>query len=60
MSYEDLLEKLEAVSIKLESYNDYHLKDINNIRTYRIQKGVVVLCGMLGVVLVESIGQLIN
>ena len=32
MSYEDLLEKLEAVSIRLESYNDYPQAASNNAK----------------------------
>ena len=35
MSYEDLLEKLEAVSIRLESYNDYPEAASNNARKAR-------------------------
>ena len=29
MKYEDILEKLEAISIELESYNDYPISTIN-------------------------------
>ena len=35
MNYQDLLEKLEAVSIKLESYNDYPQAATNNAKRAR-------------------------
>ena len=35
MSYEDLLEKLEAISIKFETYNDYPQAATNNARKAR-------------------------
>jgi hypothetical protein len=35
MNYQDLLEKLEAVSIKLESYNDYPEAASNNAKKAR-------------------------
>ena len=35
MNYQDLLEKLEAVSIKLESYNDYPEAASNNAKIAR-------------------------
>tara|TARA_Y100000593_G_scaffold87512_1_gene168068 strand:- start:715 stop:1065 length:351 start_codon:yes stop_codon:yes gene_type:complete len=35
MNYQDLLEKLEAVSIKLESYDDYPQAATNNARRAR-------------------------
>ena len=35
MSYEDVLEKLEAISIKLETYNDYPQAATNNAKRAR-------------------------
>jgi len=35
MSYEDVLEKLEAISIKLETYNDYPQAATNNAKKAR-------------------------
>jgi hypothetical protein len=35
MNYEDVLEKLEAISIKLESYSDYPQSATNNAKRAR-------------------------
>ena len=35
MKYEDILEKLEAISIELESYNDYPQGATNNAKRAR-------------------------
>jgi len=35
MNYEDILEKLESISIKLESYNDYPQAATNNAKRAR-------------------------
>ena len=38
MNYEDILEKLEAISIELESYNDYPQAATNNAKRARKYK----------------------
>ena len=35
MNYEDVLQQLEAISIKLESYNDYPQSATNNAKRAR-------------------------
>ena len=41
MTYDDLLKKLEAISIKLESYNDYPESASNNAKKVWKDKGYV-------------------
>ena len=41
MTYEELLEKLEAISIKMETYNDYPQSAVNNAK--RALKWILLL-----------------